>query len=216
METWLDAASNLPVAGERSEWEEGRWVQKQEYSVRYDEEVPVAVLTYAPPDAAHTVHDFAIDPRFEEWHLHLRRLAARYQQKPLPERMELVPRETDEEIPAYRMANLPGLRDYAVEALGRTGPWPFTLKSLVDRWRPAGSLRVPREFQSLELVSRFGQKETTGKGQQIPVRVRQVAPQTKAVLHEAAGTWKESQSHGEIEVTVTLMDGGRLIKTVRW
>jgi tetratricopeptide (TPR) repeat protein len=72
------------------------------------------------------------------------------------------------------------------------------------------------ELQSLELVSRFGQKETTGKGQQIPVRVRQVAPQTKAVLHEVAGTWKESQSHGEIEVTVTLMDGGRLIKTVRW
>jgi tetratricopeptide (TPR) repeat protein len=72
------------------------------------------------------------------------------------------------------------------------------------------------EFESLELVSRYGQKEATGKGQQLPVRTRQVPPQTKAVLHEVSGTWNESQNHGVIEVTATLTDGGKLMKTLRW
>jgi len=71
------------------------------------------------------------------------------------------------------------------------------------------------EFQSLELVSRFGGK-TFGKGQQIPLRTQRVAPKATAVLHEIAGTWQETQNQGEIEVTVTLVNGGRLIKSVRW
>jgi hypothetical protein len=73
----------------------------------------------------------------------------------------------------------------------------------------------PIEFQSLELMSRFGSK-TTGKGQQIPVLIRQVGPQTTAVLHEVRGIWNESQNHGEIEATVNLEDGSRLRKTIRW
>ena len=71
------------------------------------------------------------------------------------------------------------------------------------------------EFIGLELVSRFGGK-TTGKGQPIPLRVREVAPQATAILHEVAGTWNELQNHGEIEATLTLLDGGKLSKSVRW
>jgi tetratricopeptide (TPR) repeat protein len=72
------------------------------------------------------------------------------------------------------------------------------------------------ELQGLELVSRFGQKEAAGKGQQIPVRAREIAPQTKVVLHEVTGTWNESQNQGELEATVTLVDGSKLIKSLRW
>jgi hypothetical protein len=70
-------------------------------------------------------------------------------------------------------------------------------------------------FQSLELVSRYGEK-TTGKGHQIPVRAQQVGPQAKVVLHEVSGTWTESRNHGEIEATVTLGDGSKLIKSISW
>lgn len=71
------------------------------------------------------------------------------------------------------------------------------------------------DFESLELVSRFGNR-TVGKSQPIAVRSPQVGPRSSVLLHEIEGIWKESQHHGEIEAIVTLGDGGRLTKRVRW
>ena len=71
------------------------------------------------------------------------------------------------------------------------------------------------ELQSLQLVSRFGNK-TTGTGQDISVRTSAVAPRASAIIHEIAGVWKEAQNRGEIEATVTLADGGKLIKRLSW
>jgi hypothetical protein len=71
------------------------------------------------------------------------------------------------------------------------------------------------ELTSLELVNRFG-SGTTGTGQPIPVRTSTVAPQATAVVHEITGVWKEAQNRGAIEATVTLADGGKLVKTLSW
>ena len=73
----------------------------------------------------------------------------------------------------------------------------------------------PIDVRSLELVSRFGGK-TTGKGAQIPTRIQRIDPQATALVHEIAGTWKESQHHGEIAATVTLADGGKFSKSISW
>ena len=71
------------------------------------------------------------------------------------------------------------------------------------------------DFESLELVSRFGDR-TVGKSQPIAVRSPQVGPRSSVVLHEIEGIWKETQNHGEIEAIVMLGDGGKLTKHVRW
>ena len=73
----------------------------------------------------------------------------------------------------------------------------------------------PIDVRSLELVSRFSGK-TTGKGAQIPTRIQRIDPQATALVHEIAGTWKESQHHGEIAATVTLADGGTFSKSISW
>jgi len=71
------------------------------------------------------------------------------------------------------------------------------------------------DFESLELVSRFGGK-TVGKSQPIAMRSGRVGARSSVVLHEIEGIWKEAQNHGEIEAAVTLGDGGRLAKRIRW
>jgi serine/threonine-protein kinase len=71
------------------------------------------------------------------------------------------------------------------------------------------------DFESLELVSRYGGK-TVGKSQPIAVRSPQVGPRSSVVLHEIEGVWKETQNHGEIDAIVLLGDGGKLTKRVRW
>jgi serine/threonine protein kinase/tetratricopeptide (TPR) repeat protein len=71
------------------------------------------------------------------------------------------------------------------------------------------------EIRNLELVSRFGGK-TIGKGAEISPRTRRVDPQATALVHEIAGTWTEAQHQGEIEATITLADGGKFSKSIRW
>jgi len=64
-------------------------------------------------------------------------------------------------------------------------------------------------------VNRFGDK-TTGAGQPIAVRTPTVEPQSTAVLHEISGIWKESRNQAEIEATVNLSEGGKLLKKLSW
>lgn len=91
----------------------------------------------------------------------------------------------------------------------RTGePYVLRVEVFNEGYRPI-------ELGSLELVTRFGDK-TTGAGQRIAVRTSTVEPQTTAVVHEIAGIWKEAQNQAELEATVTLADGGKLIKKLSW
>lgn len=91
----------------------------------------------------------------------------------------------------------------------RTGePYALRVKVFNEGYRPI-------ELESVELVTRFGDK-TTGAGQPIAVRTPTVEPQSTAVLHEISGIWKESQNRAEIEATVNLTEGGKLLKKLSW
>ena len=87
---------------------------------------------------------------------------------------------------------------------------PYTIRVSVfnEGYRPIA-------LRELELVNVVGDK-ATGKGQPVPIQSSEVAPQSTTVLYEISGTWKESQLHGAIEVTVSLVDEGRLTKSLRW
>lgn len=87
---------------------------------------------------------------------------------------------------------------------------PYTIRVSVfnEGYRPIA-------LRELELVNVVGDR-ATGKGQPVPTRSRQVAPQSTAVLYEVSGTWKEAQLHGAIEVYLRLADGGTLTKSVSW
>jgi len=90
-----------------------------------------------------------IDPRFERYHLRLREIAAYYEQHPLPETMELLPRESDERIDAHSPSRLPNITD-------TTGYCVLPIQSsladfLRTKIRPYGSLRVPEDLQKIKL-----------------------------------------------------------------
>ena len=71
------------------------------------------------------------------------------------------------------------------------------------------------ELSGLEIVSRFDGM-TTGKGLAIPVRDPVVPPQSTVLVHEIAGIWKEAQNQAELEATVSLANGDRLMKRLSW
>lgn len=159
-EFWLDADSNLLRESKGFRLVNGQWSQISDISVTYDVEIPSDVLTYVPPDTRNIYLSRDIDPRFEKWRLHLRKLAAYYQQHPLPETMELLPRESDEKIKAYT-STLPGMR---------TGHWVLAIQSslkgfLRSRFKPFGSLRIPEDLRSIKLnhdlitSNKFNQRE---------------------------------------------------------
>ena len=95
----------------------------QQLSVVCDAPVPVSIANYAPPKAKRTDYDSALDPEFERFNLRLRRLAEQYRSRPLPDRMELVPRDGHEELASYYPADLPGIKSH--RAVPVDGPLPL-------------------------------------------------------------------------------------------
>jgi len=58
------------------------------------------------------------DPKYLPWQLHLKEIAERYESSPLPERMELIPKETDESYALTMFPkNLPGHEGYSAVSL---------------------------------------------------------------------------------------------------
>jgi len=162
-EFWLDADSNLLRESKGFRLVNGQWSQISKICVTYDVEIPSDVLTYVPPDTESIHLSRDIDPRFEKWRLHLRKLAAYYQQHPLPETMELLPRQSDEKIDAYAPGRLPGITN-------TTGHWVLSIQySLGDflrrKIKPSGFLRVPEDLRRIKLnhdlitSNKFNQRE---------------------------------------------------------
>ncbi|RJP30992.1 MAG: hypothetical protein C4527_08630 [Candidatus Omnitrophota bacterium] len=148
-EYWLDAETNLPIRSKVFRWREDGWEQTWELTVTYDEEVPDSIVNDEPPKAKEVLYDSTIDPQFEKWRQRLRELAARYQQKPLPERMELIPRESTDQMDAYSFGKLPGIESHVVEPIQTS--LCFYLRRIAWNCIPPGFLRVSEECKEIEL-----------------------------------------------------------------
>lgn len=146
-ELWFDKETNLPVEISFFKPLESEWKEFTHTRFEYNKEIPQKVSTYTgPADPKSTHFDWDIDPSFEPWRRNLRQLAARYHDRPLPERMELVPRKSKDDIPAWIYGKMPGIDDYAVRPLSLT--LGDCLKSL---WREAGTLRISKDLQNIQL-----------------------------------------------------------------
>ncbi len=146
---WIDMETDLMLEGSDYSLENGVWVQWRHGIITYDQKVPNEIRTYAPPQTDNIDYAWDIAPRFEKWHLHLRKIAAYYQKHPLPETMELLTRESNEQFDSYSPGRLPGISDahgYRVQAI------PSHLGDFLrGRIKPNGSLRVPLELQNIKL-----------------------------------------------------------------
>lgn len=145
---WIDTETDLMLESSSYYLKEGQWVQWRHGSLTYDRKVPNEILAYTPPRDGNIEYSWDIAPRFEKWNLHLQGIAAHYQDHPLPETMELLPRKNNEEFDAYSPGRLPGITD-------TTGYWVTPISSTLGdyllRFRPSGSLRVPSDIKNIQL-----------------------------------------------------------------
>ena len=146
---WLDSQTNLMLENNAYIFEEGQWRQWRHGELTYNQNIPADIRAYVPPDTKNVQYSWDIAPRFEKWHLHLRKIAAYYQQHPLPETMELLPRESDEKMDAYSPGRLPDITN-------TTRQWVLAIQSslgdfLRRNFRPNGSLRIPEDLQEIKL-----------------------------------------------------------------
>jgi len=149
-EIWSDNETKHMLEINSYAFDDGQWKQWRHGVFEYDLDVPAYIRAYTPPDTEHIEYSSDIDPKFEKYHKRLREIAAYYQQHPLPETMELLPRLGDETNYAwYSPGRLSGITD-------KTGYWVFPIQSsLADfvrtRITPYGSLRVPEDLQKIQL-----------------------------------------------------------------
>jgi hypothetical protein len=149
-EIWFDDETRRMLEINSYVFEDGQWKQWRHGVCEYDLDVPAHIRAYAPPDTEHVEYSSDIDPRFEKYHKRLREIAAYYKDHPLPETMELLPRENGETLDAcYSPGRLNGITD-------TTGYCVLPIQSsladfLRSKIRPYGSLRVPEELQDIRL-----------------------------------------------------------------
>lgn len=148
-EIWFDVKTNLMLENDAYILEDGSWKKYKHRTVTYDQSVPAEILAYVPPETGKIQYGSNIDPRFEKWNLRLREIAAYYQKHPLPETMELLPRESGEKFNAYAPGRLSDITN-------TTGHWVLPIQSslgdfLRRNFYPPGTLRVPEEFEKIQL-----------------------------------------------------------------
>ncbi len=149
-EIWFDNETGLVQQINAFLFDDGQWKQWRHGVFAYDQDIPANIRTYVPPDAEHVEYSSDIDPRFEKYHSHLLGIAGYYRHHPLPETMELLPRENGERLDTwYSPGRLIGITD-------TSGYWVLPLQSsladfLRSRIKPYGSLRVPKELQNIQL-----------------------------------------------------------------
>jgi len=146
---WLDSQTSLMLENNGYIFEEGQWRQRRHGVLTYNQNIPANIRAYVPPDTKNVQYSWDIAPRFEKWHLHLRKIAAYYQQHPLPETMELLPRESDEKMDAYSPGRLPDITN-------TTRQWVLAIQSSLSNFlrskiKPSGSLRVPKDLREIKL-----------------------------------------------------------------
>ncbi|MCK4795391.1 MAG: zf-HC2 domain-containing protein, partial [Desulfobacteraceae bacterium] len=146
---WLDSQTSLMLENNSYIFEDGQWSQWRHGALTYNQNVPANIRAYVPPDTKNVRYSWDIAPRFEKWHLHLRKIASYYQRHPLPETMELLPRERDEKIDAYAPGRLPGITN-------TTGQWVLAIQStfsdfMRNEFQALGSLRVRKDLRGIRL-----------------------------------------------------------------
>jgi len=145
---WLDVQTNLMLENNAHIFEEGQRTQWRHGIFTYNQDVPVDIRSYVPPDTEKVEYSWDIDPRFEKWHLRLRKIASYYRQHPLSETMELLPRESEEKIDAYSPGRL--------SDIDAAGHWVLPIQSSLGDFlrthiKPSGSLRVSKDLQKIKL-----------------------------------------------------------------
>ncbi|MHC4145574.1 MAG: hypothetical protein ACYSUD_12450 [Planctomycetota bacterium] len=146
---WLDAQTNLLVEINAHFLDQGQWKQWRHGACTYDQDVPANIRDSVPPAAENINYSPELDPTFRKWNSRLREIAAYYRQHPLPETMELLPRESDEDMRRHSPGRLPGITD----ATGyRVRPVQSTLEDFLrPNVRPYGSVRVSEELRTMKL-----------------------------------------------------------------
>ena len=146
---WLDVQTNLVLEINAHVLDQGALKRWRHATCTYDQDVPVYIREYVPPAAENVNYSPDLDPAFEEWNARLREIAAYYRQHPLPETMELLPRDRDEDIPRHSPSRIPGITDV-------TGHWVRPVQSTLEDFLRGkagsyGSLRVSDELRTMEL-----------------------------------------------------------------
>jgi len=144
---WIDPKTNLVSEFDVHTLEDGEWQHVYHVSLEYNLNVPTSIITYVLPDTDNVHLSSDIDPRFEKWRLHLRKIATHYQDHPLPETMELLPRNNEQDIPAQTHGHIPGITD-------NTRYWAMALDCLLGdflRGFQPGVLRVPEDLKQIKL-----------------------------------------------------------------
>ena len=147
-------------------------------------------------NAQQDVHD---DPKYVPWQLHLKEIAAMYENRPLPERMELIPKRTGESY-KFKMfpKNLPGHEGYSVVAI------VGDLKSQF-RHHPLGPglMRWPETTASVGMNHDFVYRDDTTEAErytfmleQMGYELRQITEQRKVFV--AAYDGRELPDPGKV------------------
>ncbi len=162
-EYWFDKETNLPVEIAFYKPAEGEWQKFTHARFAYNQPIPQKIMIYTGPANPKSTHyDWDIDPELEPWRQNLRQLAARYQDHPLPETMELVQRQTqDDIIRAIINGKMPGIDGYSVYPLPRTlgdyfRPW----------WRGPGTFRTSQDLRDIQLNHDLVLVQGIGRDQQ--------------------------------------------------
>ena len=132
---WL-SENHLILESNRYKRVDGQWKQYGHFIFSYDQDVPENIRTCQIPNASKVHYTSQIDPRFEKWNNRLLQIATYYQNHPLPETMELLPRPEDEPRwdmlePSYAPGKIPGkAQDAGFWAI----PMFWTLGDCILRW----------------------------------------------------------------------------------
>ncbi len=224
---WLDAQTNLVLEINAHILDQGQLKQLRHGACTYDQDVPANIRDYVPPVADNVNYSQELDPTFRRWNARLREIAAYYQQRPLPETMELLPRESEENFRRHPRGWLRGITD----ATGhRVWPVQSTLEDFLrPNVRPCGSVRVSEELRTMKLSY-----DLVAKGEHTPreradfvlnalgLEIAEVIEQRKVwVAHQdgrALKPWQEVMapvSRGDARHTMPGMASGRGRTTVR-
>ena len=120
------------------------------------------------------------DPKFLPWQMHLKEIAARYENRPLPETMELIPKRTNENYKFTMFPkNLPGHEGYsAVSIVG----------DLKSRFRShplgPGVMRWPDATSSVEMNHDFVYRDNATEAEKCAFILEQMGYELKKVTGE--------------------------------
>ena len=120
------------------------------------------------------------DPRYLPWQMHLKEIAARYENRPLPETMELMPKQTDE---SYKLTmlpkNLPGHEGYSAVSIEGDLKGQF-------RGHPLGPgvMRWPEATASVEMSHDLVYRDDATRAERYTFILEQMGYELKKVTQE--------------------------------